>query len=315
MLDVIKSKFGNLKSLMKKNRDAICIVFLVLGNLTIADFVTEGLKKIFSFLFAEQKPTVYFTVENFWLYFTTIVSIFIFVWFSFMIYKLKESFTRVRTLELYESRKPHKGLIILLSTPTMGINVTFNTGIQLWSINNKGTSVDFNGQSLDDDVEALALSPIGCNWEMLMRGINANLPKLEKVILICSAVGKKPNGDPLPGSVSNYEDAKQIIDHYTMPNDEVSIVTKFPDDMNGVDFEDLDALTHVLQDAIDYLHHKCQIPHREILIDVTGGQKVTSIAGALITLKNEVKIQYVPTGNTNTIKLYNTVMEDAPDMG
>ncbi|MCX8018379.1 MAG: hypothetical protein N2690_10835, partial [Rhodocyclaceae bacterium] len=62
----------------------------------------------------------------------------------------------------------------------------------------------------------------------------------------------------------------------------------------NVDFEDLSSSVVALRLAIQ----SCGAKPRDIVIDVTGGQKTASIAGALVTLDNrDLIFQYVPTGN------------------
>lgn len=60
----------------------------------------------------------------------------------------------------------------------------------------------------------------------------------------------------------------------------------------GIDFNDVERLTHATDDA-HYLLEKAGLRQRDILIDVTGGQKTNSIAGAAVALAEGRTIQYV----------------------
>ena len=62
----------------------------------------------------------------------------------------------------------------------------------------------------------------------------------------------------------------------------------------AVDFENFDMLVKALEKAI-LLLKKHDLSERDIVIDVTGGHKTTSIAGAMITINSVVTFQYVQT--------------------
>jgi hypothetical protein len=51
----------------------------------------------------------------------------------------------------------------------------------------------------------------------------------------------------------------------------------------------------VLRQVIEAAKNE-HLADRDIMIDVTGGQKTASIAGASVTLNNDVVFQYVQTG-------------------
>ncbi len=51
----------------------------------------------------------------------------------------------------------------------------------------------------------------------------------------------------------------------------------------------------------------------DIIIDVTGGQKTTSIAGAVITLNSQVSFQYVQTNEPYKIMAYDVMIHSRTD--
>src|SRR5439155_6631715 len=62
----------------------------------------------------------------------------------------------------------------------------------------------------------------------------------------------------------------------------------------GWDFEHFDALSTALLNLL--LHFKTQgVRESEIMVDFTGGYKVTSVVAAAVTFNREVKAQYVQT--------------------
>lgn len=52
-----------------------------------------------------------------------------------------------------------------------------------------------------------------------------------------------------------------------------------------------------------------KISEEDIIIDVTGGQKTTSIAGALVTLNSQVTFQYVQTNEPYNVVAYDVVIQ------
>lgn len=134
------------------------------------------------------------------------------------------------------------------------------------------------------------------SWQQLARGILPHLPALECVILIPSSnnTGNEANAQ---ASISTAETAVRVFEDLIQRSQalpaghSVSIKTA-----PAADFEDFGAVMEQLEWAIQ--QNKQSYKLSDMVIDVTGGQKTTSIAGALTTLdKRELDLQYVPTGN------------------
>ncbi|MGH8610641.1 MAG: hypothetical protein ACREYF_00980 [Gammaproteobacteria bacterium] len=62
----------------------------------------------------------------------------------------------------------------------------------------------------------------------------------------------------------------------------------------GVDFEDAEALVGALDQIFEWLRQS-KIKEYEVMIDVTGGQKVPTIAGTMVSLGESRRLQYVST--------------------
>jgi hypothetical protein len=63
---------------------------------------------------------------------------------------------------------------------------------------------------------------------------------------------------------------------------------------SSVDFENAQALVDAVEQAFDWLHDQ-QINDYEIMVDITGGQKVPTVAGAAVALGEGRRFQYVST--------------------
>lgn len=73
-------------------------------------------------------------------------------------------------------------------------------------------------------------------------------------------------------------------------------------------FEEYDELYDGLTQMMDVLV-KEGVREREVVVDVTGGQKPNSIVGALLTVNRRTQFQYVQTGNTNEVIAYDLVTD------
>ena len=60
----------------------------------------------------------------------------------------------------------------------------------------------------------------------------------------------------------------------------------------GIDFHDPRLLESVIEHVYGY-YRRAGIPERDVLIDITGGFKTTSVVGAIVALKESRRIQYV----------------------
>ncbi|MCD6340232.1 MAG: hypothetical protein J7M29_12740 [Verrucomicrobia bacterium] len=163
------------------------------------------------------------------------------------------------------------------------------------------------GKSLADDIQAVSKAAeaagrevgrtVYFNWQPLLRAVQPH-PRLERICLLGSP------GDR--GSFQWLETCRRFLAPY-LPN--VSIKS-YP---HPLDFEDFNALVEAVRDQIILRKWKDLSP-TEIVVDITGGQKVASIAGAALTLTFEARIQYVQTNAPYSVILYQLAMEYPPSV-
>ncbi len=120
----------------------------------------------------------------------------------------------------------------------------------------------------------------GTSWEMPVTGIKYHYPELKTIYVITSA------GDG-GGSHAQFQVFREIVSSL-FPHIEIIEFTE-----KGINFEDVKEVFH----TVDELYNKTtqNIKPSEIIVDITGGQKTTSIAGAMATLARGRKFQYVST--------------------
>jgi hypothetical protein len=126
------------------------------------------------------------------------------------------------------------------------------------------------------------------SWEQLLRAIREHLPRVQRVILIGSS----------GGTAASFDACRQMIVHYFPSLDPASIQPRV------ASFEALDDLLSVYGRIIGEEAAR----KREIMIDVTGGTKVVSIAAAMVTLEHpEIEFQYVETEGDKRVRSFNVV--------
>jgi len=126
----------------------------------------------------------------------------------------------------------------------------------------------------------------GWRWRMPLEAITYHLPTLRRVVVISSAHGGgsrrqvpvfKALADRLfPGADLRVQDVAELDSSYEP----------------GLDFEDVEKVAAATDDAYVRLR-SAGLDHEDILIDVTGGAKTSSVAGAVVALAEGRRIQYV----------------------
>jgi hypothetical protein len=157
------------------------------------------------------------------------------------------------------------------------------------------------------------------NWQQLIRGLIPHEEKLRQVWLVGSP-GDKGSFKLLPKcrrflmallgpDVQVLIEGKDIVSA-TLTDAEAERCSG-----QAVNFEDFEKLTTRLESL---LHRIASAPYKQaesaVVVDVTGGQKTTSIAGAAITLKSDAVFQYVQTGAENRVLIYDAVWVEQPHL-
>lgn len=139
------------------------------------------------------------------------------------------------------------------------------------------------------DAEINLLDPLNWNWQQILRGLKPHLGGrrdnenvLRMIYLIGSAADQVGTG-----TFHHRHHCENFIKPYVGE----AKITRWP---VAIDFEDVVELEKNLREIIEEaVSQGC--PKDRICIDVTGGQKPASIAGAIATLNSPVTIQYVQT--------------------
>jgi hypothetical protein len=173
-------------------------------------------------------------------------------------------------------KSPIRALILTVSRPDAkkGDDVTvFAPGGEVHArfTSADGKTVDLAGADLGQDIDKL--DPLRPNWQQLMRAVQPHLRhgNLKYVVLY----GTK---------ASRLEQCAAFMQRYLK-----GIV---PKTLPAIDLERFDEVYDAVSNQVRTLLHDGLLPE-EIAVDITGGYKIPSVAGAVLTLNRAVVCQYV----------------------
>jgi hypothetical protein len=79
--------------------------------------------------------------------------------------------------------------------------------------------------------------------------------------------------------------------------------------LHGYDFERFDELSVALINLFRILAKQQKARDHQIMVDFTGGQKVTSVVAAAVTFNREIQTQYVQTGGNHEVLGYDVILD------
>ena len=212
-------------------------------------------------------------------------SILLFIAASLWLYDNRQAFSGARTV-VQADAWAHSDLVLLVSTSNQ--TVSRGTSGSGFIVGGGTEAVALQGTSLVDDIAAV--HKLRWNWQQILRAVEPHRGSLWRVRLIGSP------GDT--GSFRQLDHCAAILQRY-LP-DATILPMKQP-----VDFDNVDKLIAALR-AVIQEERDASLPEGEIIIDVTGGKKMTSVAAAVATLSNRVKFQYVDTESAK-VTIYDVV--------
>lgn len=128
------------------------------------------------------------------------------------------------------------------------------------------------------------------SWEQILRAISQHSARINTVILLGSKNGTE----------DQFESCSAMIMHY------FPILAESAFKKCTADFESLDDLLRVYRQIVNENKDR----KRCIMIDVTGGTKVVSIAAAMVSLEHpEIEFQYVETEGKKRVRCFNAISQ------
>ena len=120
-------------------------------------------------------------------------------------------------------------------------------------------------------------------WQMPAIAIKYHLPKLENVFVILSSKSK-----------TQFKEFESLIKRL-FPDQNLNIVPIGLD--KNIDFENMEQLKNIIEQTYVLIKKEYKAKDKEIIIDITGGQKLVSIVGAMQTLIKDREFEYVSTSD------------------
>lgn len=190
-------------------------------------------------------------------------------------------------------------LILFVSTPGIVPEVHDAPGARCHATltDKTGDSYELPGRSLTEDIGRIP-AELRWPWQQLMRAIEPH-QYLRRVVLIGSRA--VDGGD---GSGQHLPICARFLRPYLRPGTEVVCAGDSPS------FEDFDELVAAVRTTLH--SQQGSFSTEQVQLDITGGQKVTSIAGATLTLGNQLRFQYVQTGGQKKVIFYDLVSDEIP---
>jgi len=133
----------------------------------------------------------------------------------------------------------------------------------------------------------------GKNWRMPYEAIKHHSKKLDYVYVVTS--------ESDTGSAVQFSHFREFINKSDFGGNtfKVKHLTS-----NGINFENIDACFNAIEKCYEKAVNSDKLSEDDVIVDITGGQKTTSIAGALSTLYKDRKCQYVSTDGSYKISSY-----------
>lgn len=215
--------------------------------------------------------------------------------FSIMVvwlYRVRNRFFQPRTRFLQDVEAPEKRehLVLFLSDLDLSRG-KYHDGVP--------EGVIFSND-LDRDISTLEVhkkSNPFWRWEMPLRAIRYHLGRLQTITLVCS-----------PQSMQQVHWFRQVLDRYpsldhvsvqvfAKENNSPALIEcpKTSTSKGGWEFERFDELSRAVQHLLRIYLKEKKVDEGQIMIDFTGGQKVTSVVAASVTFNRKIKAQYVQT--------------------
>lgn len=227
------------------------------------------------------------------------LSIFLFTLSVFLLFKQRNSFFKPRTrLLCNEEPEKRKHLVIFLSDLRKGVQ--YDNGIP------EGLHLTFN---LVEDLSIIEkhkeITKQYWPWEMCLRGMRPHFGKLETVTIACSTKSIF-DVDLFLKILRGYQEFENISFNILCKGGSKPVpknVAFSGKNCSGLDFESFDELSDTLWSFLK----KNQFPENEVMIDFTGGQKVTSVVAAALTFNRKIKAQYVQTSYPWDVVSYDVI--------
>ncbi|MFO0837278.1 MAG: hypothetical protein U1D55_02035 [Phycisphaerae bacterium] len=224
---------------------------------------------------------------------------------------------RRRDAAAYLRRHPVETLFLLVSSN--GDQAHMREG-KLVITQSDARTHELSAESLDHTIEELAAlresqpPALHWNWEPILRAVKPHLGRTPRALRQIFLLGSRNSGESrsatfVPGSSQRLCDVKEILDHFLSRHEASSVRVELVTDLDFEGFSEVhDRLVHSILPELE----RNGVSSKRVLIDITGGQKLTAIPGALSALNDQAAFQYVQTNPPYAVQVYELRMEAPP---
>lgn len=228
----------------------------------------------------------------------------LFLWASWSLRVQARQWVPLRDVKRREADRAYAGLVLTLSS-----GFRFEQRENRWFFikqkHGPATEIELTGD-LQQDIELLM--PLKIQWELILRIVRSQAchpkAKLKRVMLLGSQ----------DCSIKNREGVVERISAGTYPvvNNALQVLAIYPE-FKQIQFEpypipippnDIEAYYNAYLKIAKNWQQLHEVPEEDILIDITGGKSLNSVAAALATLHNKMQFHYIDTNNLNDVLVY-----------
>jgi hypothetical protein len=267
----MKERFPSLIAIPDQAKKIIVSV-CVFSAILLENWISDGVEG--NTLFSRWHP-VQMGQEGFSLVMIgMLIAVAVLSWFA---YYLGSEFLSVgfRNVSERGEVEPKAHLIFALSDVKGRLEVEHPSGLKTLRMNN-GNTLTLDGSARSFDEKMAQLTPLACPVEQFIRGVKPHIEFLKKITFLGS-----------DSSLLHSELFAEMMLWFfpELRHKKIDVKTV------QADFTDLIKLSHQFQRIIEKVRSKNQLS-----IDITGGTKLVSAAGAMATLNHpEIDLQYVET--------------------
>ncbi len=204
-------------------------------------------------------------------------------------------------LHIHEARNPARCRVLVVFLSNLWSDTFAQQAAEFDSILKSGNAKDPKVR------EALGRKN---SWRMPLEAMVYHLPVLEKLIVITSKESSSQLGS-FKAAMQSAADTILTAEGVNREFDIVSIENLGEEFKIGINFESARQLEQALSRVYHHLSHQgCS--ESEVLVDITGGQKLTAAIGGAVTLSEYRRFQYVSTNNYD-VMTYNVTHHLDPE--
>lgn len=236
-------------------------------------------------------------------------SVFVFILSAWALYRSRSLLYAPRTRYMTNESAEQRECVVIFLSHLRVDRGEFIDGVP------RGIRMTGNLESDLEELVRLKEDPAGSvriqwSWEMSLRAIRHHIGTLRVLVVVCSEESIEQiewflavlRRYPVLEGLSVWTAVKGVGDRAEFVA-ETSVLSP----RRGWNFEAFDDLSRALLDVIEFLRRQ-GARESDIMIDFTGGQKVTSVVAAAVTFNRPTKTQYVQTNKPYRVISYDVLL-------